>query len=352
LFLQGYQDGAGVSQNNFQQVMSRAGQLSEEMRRKGVKLHRDVSANIVYFAFNMNDPVVGGYTPEKRKLRQAISLAIDSQPYIDLFNQGMGKPAEWIIPPGLFGYDPSYKNPYRQFNLQKAKQLLAEAGYPNGIDPKTGDRFTLFFDNTAVDAAGRQFVGLVVKQIEALGIHVESRAWRGNVWQDKVDKGQFQFVRYGWYADYPDPENFVFLLYGPNKRPGPNSSGYDNPEYNKRFEQMRSMDDGPERLAIIKKMRDISVEDCPWIYINHDESLFLTQPWLQNVKPHPIAMDSGKYQSVDGAMRARLQAEWNRPNYWPAVALAAFLFLGSIPAAGVVRQRTHRSARRGPGGGR
>jgi ABC-type transport system substrate-binding protein len=352
LFLQGYQDSAGIMQSNFQQVMSHNGELSPEMKRRGVRLQREVSANILYFCFNMDDPVFGGYTPQKRKLRQAISLAIDSQAYIDLFNQGLGRPAEFLLPPGIFGYDSNYKNPYRRYSVEHAKQLLAEAGYANGIDPKTGERLTLYFDNTGVDAGGRQFVALVTKQIEAIGVHLESRAWRANVWQDKVDHGEFQFVRYGWYADYPDAENFVMMLYGPNKRPGPNAADYNNPEYNRLFEQMRSMDDGPERLAIIRKLRDIAVEDCPWIYINHDESLALTQQWVQNVKPHPVAYDSGKYVRVDGAMRARLQAEWNRPNYLPGIVAVALLILGSLPAVSVVRQRTHRRVRRSTPEGR
>jgi oligopeptide transport system substrate-binding protein len=348
LFLQGYQDSWGVSQQNYQQVMSRQGELSPEMVRKGVRLHRDASPNIYYFAFNMRDPLVGGYTPQKRKLRQALSLAVDSQAFIDLFFQGNGIPAEFLIPPSIFGYDPSYRNPYRQSNVAEAKQLLTEAGYPEGIDPKTGDRLTIYFDNTATDAAGRQFVGLIQKEMEAIGVRLESRAWRPNVWQDRVDHGQFQFIRYGWFADYPDPENFVFLLYGPNRRPGPNCAAYDNPEYNRLFEQMRAMDDSPARLTIIRRMRDLATEDCPWIFLNHDQDLGLNYDWLSNVKPHPIAMDTAKYRGVDGPRRARLQAEWNRPNYWPAIALLLLVIAGSIPAAATVRQRSRRKARRSP----
>ena len=155
----------------------------------------------------------------------------------------------------------------RPRTFPKAKKLLAEAGYPDGVDPKTGQKIVLHYDNTATNAAGRIQVGILQKQIERCGIKVESRATPPNVFQDKLLKGQHQMIFYGWFADYPDPENFVFLLYGPNKKPGPNASSYHNAEYDKLFEQMRSMDDGPERMAIIRKMRDISVEDCPWIYV-------------------------------------------------------------------------------------
>lgn len=349
LFLQGYQDSSGVSQENFQQVMAHPGTLSPDMTQRGIKLHREVGVDVYYFAFNMTDPVFGGYTPQKRKLRQAISTAIDAQADIDLFNNGLGRQAQTVIPPGLFGYDPNYKNPYRQYNVERAKQLLAEAGYPGGVDAKTHQRLTLTFDNPGITPGWRLLIGLTKKQIEAIGVHLESRPWRYSVFLDKIDKGDFQFARNGWVADYPDPENFLFLLYGPNKRPGPNGSGYSNPEYDKLFNAVRIMDDGPQRLALIRQMRQIAVEDCPWIYIDHSESYGLTQPWVRNNKPQSVANDSGKYVAVDPALRVRLQGEWNKPNYWPALGALILLVLGSLPAASVVRRRAHRRVRQDMG---
>ncbi len=348
LFQQGYLDAAGVSNSNYQQVVSKAGTLSDDMKRRGIKLRKDTQVNINYLAFNMADPVLGGYTPEKKKLRQAISLSIDGQAFIDLFNQGNGKVAQFIIPPGVFGFDPSYKNPYRQYDadLVRAKQLLKEAGYPDGVDPKTGEKLTINYDNSATTAAGRQLVGLVIKQIERLGIHVVSQSTRYNIFQEKLDKGNFQFFYYGWLADYPDPENFVFLLYGPNVRPGPNACGYNSPAYNKAFEAMRSMPDGPARMAEIVNLRAIAQEDCPWIYINHDEDLSISYDWLKNVKGNPIANDTSIYRSVDYKARAERQKEWNQPNYAPLAAFIVALIAGAIPAAGVVRQRTNRKVRR------
>jgi len=351
MFLQGYIDRWGVTQENMQQVMGRQGGLSPEMQQRGIRMLKTSSPNVYYFGFNMEDPVVGGYTEKKRKLRQAISLAIDSQAFIDLFYQGVGTPAQSPIPPGILGYDPNYKNPYRQYDpdLKRAKQLLAEAGYPGGIDPKTGERLTLYFDNSGTTAAGRQMVGLTQKQVEALGIRLESRVSRDVVWQDRVDKGEFQFVRYGWFADYPDPENFLFLMYGPNKRPGPNHPAYRNPEYDRLFEQMRAMDDGPARQAIIKKMRDIAVEDAVWIPVNHDEDLLLVYDWLSNVTPHGVANDTAKYWAVNGTERVLRQQAWNQPNFWPALGAVLFLVLGSVPAAGVVKRHRNRRLRRSGG---
>jgi oligopeptide transport system substrate-binding protein len=110
---------------------------------------------------------------------------------------------------------------------------------------------------------------------------------------------------------------------------------------------MRSMDDGPERLAIIRKMRAIVVEDCPVVFSDHGESLSLHYEWVSNDKAHPVAMDGDKYHGVDAVRRARLREAWNPPHYLPLFALAAFLVMGSVPAVFTVRGRKSRRLRKG-----
>lgn len=349
LFLQGYLDTAGVNNNNYQQVVATNGGLSEEMKARGITLRRDPQVNVYYAAFNMEDATFGGYTPQRRKLRQAISMAIDADEYIQLIVQGNGQKAEGIIPPGVFGYDEKYKNPYRTNNIEKAKQLLAEAGYPDGNDPKTGKKLVLGYDNSSTTAIGMQQVALVQRQIERIGIKVESRSTNSNQFQERLLKGQHQFIFYGWFADYPDPENFVFLLYGPNKKPGPNAASYANTEYDKLFEQMRVMDDSPERRAIIDKMQGIIVEDCPWIPIYHSMTMGLSYDWLKNTMSHPIANDMAQYRRVDFQERARKQAEWNKPIWVPVALVVVLVGLGLVPAAKVVQQRVNRKLRQGGG---
>lgn len=350
LFQQGYLDAAGVGGTNYQQVVTPSGGLSPDLAKRGATLKKDAQVNVYYCAFNMTDSTWGGLDEKHKKMRQAVSLAIDSEEYIDLLLQGNGVPAQWVLPPSVFGYDAGYKNPLRAANIERAKQLLAEAGYPDGIDPKTGEKLVLNYDNSATSPASRQQVGILTRMIERIGVKVTSRSTRSNIFQDKIAKGQHQFIFYGWFADYPDPENFVFLLYGPNKKPGPNSANYQNPQYDKLFEQMRAMDDSPERQAIIVKMRDIATEDCAWIPVFHSVNLSLAYDWLQNNKAHPIANDYNAYRAVDIAKRSAAQSLWNQPNFVPIATILGLLALGTVPAIGVVKGRINRRIRISEGG--
>jgi ABC-type transport system substrate-binding protein len=146
-------DDGGIIKESFDAVIQ-GDRLSPEMNARGMRLDKTVEPSIRYIGFNMEDPVLGAAAGDPgRKLRQAMSLAIDVQPYLELFLNGRGVPAQTVLPPGLFGYDERYKNPFRQYDLVRAHKLLAEAGYKDGIDTKTGRRLRLSFDTSATTAA-------------------------------------------------------------------------------------------------------------------------------------------------------------------------------------------------------
>ena len=346
LFQQGYLDTAGVSQDNYSQVLTAPGQLSPEMAARGVRLREAAVPNIWYYCFNMRDPLWGGYSERAKKLRRAVSLCIDRGQYIDVLLQGEGEVADFMLPPGIFGYEAGVSNPWSRTDVEQAKRLLAEAGYPGGIDPATGQRLTLNDDVIEAGVSERQASLFVKQQIERCGIAVNIQTWQTPVWEDRVKHGdRSQFFRYSWYADYPDPENFLQLLYG-GTIGGVNYGAYNNPEYNRLFEQMRSMDDSPARLAIIRRMRAVATDDCPWIFNCHSAGYGLSYDWLHNNKPHGVANDGLRYVRVDGARRAGLQRAWNRPNYVPVVVTALALLLAGIPAATTINARRNRSVRR------
>src|SRR5262249_28018946 len=157
---------------------------SPEMKARGMRLDKEVEPTVYYIGFNMEDPTLGTPAGEKgRKLRQAMSLAIDVEQYLRLFTNGRGVPAQSPLPPGLFGYNKDYRNPYRQPDLKRARQLLAEAGYKNGIDPKTGQPLKLSFDTGNTAAESLLQYELFVSAWREIGLNVEINATTYNQFQ-------------------------------------------------------------------------------------------------------------------------------------------------------------------------
>ncbi len=310
-FKQGYLDASGVSKDNFQEAITPEKDLTAEFMAKGISLTKVPEAAVFYVGFNMEDPVVGG---DNKKLRQAMSLAYDTEWRIEHLMNGRGISAQGPIPPGIFGYDPEFRNPYKGYDPEKARELLAEAGYPGGIGPD-GKRLTIAYDIGQPGPEALQPALAFAADMEKIGIKVDVKT---NTWAEflrKMREGRHQVFNTGWILDYPDPENFLQLLYGPNKAPGPNGTLYDNPEYNALFEQMKAMPDTPERLDIIRKMVDILVEDAPWVPSIHTVSYVLRHQWSRYAKPHGIGGGYLKYRDVDVELRRRLRGEWNSPNY-------------------------------------
>jgi ABC-type transport system substrate-binding protein len=333
-FLQGYYDSSGISNESFDKVV-REDNLSPEMAAMGMQLNKAVTAGTYYLGFNMDDPVVGKPGGERsKKLRQAMSLAVDFEEYARVFTNGRGVPAQTPIPPGLFGYDPGYKNPYRQVDLGKAAKILSEAGYSNGIDPKTNAPLHLTFDVGDTSAEGQLRFKFYVNEWRKIGLNVTIEATNYNKFQQKVRDGAYQVFTWGWMADYPDPENFLFLLWSQmarSKNNGPNSANFSDPEYDRLFVKMSTMENSPERLGIIHRMRDILQDERPWIELYHPESYALYHGWLYNVKTPGLSLVTTKYRDLDPKLRAEKRREWNRPRLWPAYALIALIAAVVIP---------------------
>jgi ABC-type transport system substrate-binding protein len=335
-FVQGYYDRTKIPKESFEQA-ARGGTLSPAMQALGMRLERTVMPGTYYVGFNMSDPTVGAAAGAKsRKLRQAMSLAVDAPEFLRVFLNGRGIPAQSPLPPGIFGYDDTYRNPYRAVDLDRARRLLAEAGYANGVDPATGRALHLTFDTPDPSVQSRLRYEFLVAAWRKLGLDVEVAATSYNQFQDKVRRGAFQIFFWGWVADYPDPENFYFLLYGPNgqtKSGGPNSANFADARFDALFEQTRSRPNDAARVEGLLALRAIVEEECPWIALFHPEDYALLQGWLGNVKATGLTVPLFKYYTVDPATRAEKRAAWNRPVRWPAYALAggfAALLLAGI----------------------
>jgi ABC-type transport system substrate-binding protein len=343
---------------------------SEDVRadylKKGFDFPQSADVNSYIIGFNMIDPVIGmGDTPEQRernrKLRQAISIAIDWEEYSKIFPKKAGDTAMSPLPQGIPGSregTPEGVNPvthrlvegrYVRRTIEDAKQLMVEAGYPNGRDARTGRPLVINYDFYAPATPERKpEIDWVVRQFAKLDIQLEVRATDNNQFQDKVRKGKHQVFWLGWNADYPDAENFMFLLYGPNSKSvsdGENTSNYQNPEYDKLFAQLKSLDDGPQKQEVIDKMVRILQQDAPWSFGFYPYASAAVQSWVGNSKPAILVRDHGRYVRLNAADRTAKLAEWNRAVWWPLALIAALALAGVAVARNSLRRRERMNAR-------
>jgi len=356
-FLQGYYDASGIGSDSFDQAVQITGQgeatVTKEMSTKGIRLEEAVATSTYYVGFNMLDPKVGGLTESSRKLRQAISIAVDYEEFISIFANGRGIPAQGPIAPGIFGHRYGKEgvnsivynwknNRLNRKPIETARGLLAEAGYPNGIDIKTNAPLVLYFDVTARGPEDKSKLDWMSKQFQKLNIQLVIRSTDYNRFQDKIRQGNAQIFEWGWNADYPDPENFLFLLHGPQRKvgnDGENAANYDNPEYNVLFEQMKNMEDSSERQEIIDQMLRILRKDSPWIWGYHPKDYALYHEWYTNVKPNKMSHNNMKYHRIDSNMREEKRLHWNKPVFWPLAVFLIVLIAGLIPAVVIYRKK-------------
>lgn len=357
-FLQGYYDASGIASDSFDQAIQFTGSggvaLTESMKKKGIQLQTLVETSIFYMGFNMLDATVGGDSERARKLRQAIAIAVDHEEYISIFRNGRGVAAQGVIPPGIYGYAEGKDgiNGYsydwvsgmpRRKDINEARRLMAEAGYADGIDSKTNEALILYFDTTSVSIDDRPTMNWYRKQFEKLGIKLVIRATDYNRFQEKMRAGNEQIFVWGWNADYPDPENLFFLLYGPNskvKYGGENAGNYQNPEFDRLFEKMRNMDNSEQRYQIIQKLQEIVRHDAPWVFGFHPKNFSLFHSWFHNLKPNLMANNRLKYTRIDTETRAEKRQAWNKPIFWPLVFGCLLFVLLLLPAFNAYRRRS------------
>lgn len=356
-FLQGYYDASGIASDSFDQAIQFASngqaQLTPAMQAQGMRLQTEVQTSSFYMGFNMLDNVVGGDSERARKLRLALSIAVDYEEYIAIFTNGRGVAAQGLLPPGIYGNQAGQAgmNPYvyewvngnyQRKSLDAAKQLMTEAGYANGIDPVTKQSLILNLDWTSSSTEDRPMLNWYRKQFEKLGIKLVVRSTDYNRFQEKMRDGNAQIFVWGWNADYPDPENFFFLLYGPNgkvKHGGENAGNYHNARFDQLFEQMRSMDDGAARMAIIEQLQEQVRHDAPWLFGFHPKSFALFHSWYHNSSANLMANNKLKYLKIDARERAAKRQAWNHPIFWPLWVGIALLALLSVPAIIAYRRR-------------
>ena len=261
MFLSGQLDFLGaVSRDNWDAVVGTDGLLLPELAAKGMTLHASSSLSLFYVGINMKDPVAG----QNRKLRQALNCAFDYPQWQRHMNNRC-VPSTGPVPPGTAG---RLETPFAYaYDEEKAKKLLAEAGYPGGVDPKTGRRLHLELTMGKATNDAREMAELMQSFYARVGVDFETKYMTWDAYLRAVNEGRTQFFYLGWIGDYPDAENFLQLFCSKNVSPGANHGYYVNPAYDKAYEAALAAKTEDARNALWSEAQEIVREDCPWIFL-------------------------------------------------------------------------------------
>jgi oligopeptide transport system substrate-binding protein len=317
-FLAGEIDRTTVPKDNFDAAVdpeTRA--LRPDMARRGIRLDQDPRLEVIYDCFNMLDPVLGQPNGARgRAIRAAISLAIDEEWWMRHLYNDRVTPVDGPILPEFPEHDPAFRNPWkrradetREQARERARALLAEAGYPGGrgIPP-------IQYEVTDSET-DRQFYLALRDDLKTVGIEVRAR---NTTWQEMVNRirdAKAQMWGIAWGADYPEAQNFLQLFYGPNASPGPNGSNYRNPEFDALYERAQTMMPGPERTDLYRRMERIVVEEAVWVFRYRRMQFNLLHPWLHGYRYNDLVPKTFKYTRGG-------DAEGRRRPVWEPVALA------------------------------
>jgi len=279
MFLKGEIDFIGeISRDNWDSVVGADGRLDPRLAAQGVKLYSADALDVLYVGINMRDPVLG----PNRKLRQALNAAFDSDAWTTFYN-GRIRRADGPVPPGVAG---RLETPFPYaFDLEKARRLMSEAGYPDGIDPQTGRRLVLTLSIGRATQESREAAELMASFYEKIGVKLEFDFKTWDAFLKATGEGRVQMFRMGWVGDYPDAQNFLQLFYSGNLAPGPNRAAYANAAFDREYEAALAAPTEAERNAHWTKCQEIVREDCPWIFTNYNRAYSLTRSNVGNYVP-------------------------------------------------------------------
>jgi ABC-type transport system substrate-binding protein len=310
-FLNGEHDVMDQLPNDFAPGVMPNNKLAPYLAKRGLQLIRYLRSDIAISYFAMEDPVVGGYEPHKVALRRAISLGVDLEREIRLARRGQAIPAQGMIGPNTFGYDPAFKSEMGEFDIGRAKALLDMHGY---ID-RDGDGWREQPDGkpmvieyaTQPDGTSRQLVEQWQRNMQAIGIKMEFKVakWPENLKSSR--NGKLMMWGLGWSVSSPDGEGFLAPAYGPNKG-GANHSRFALPAFDRLYEQVQRMPDSPERLKVMQDAMRTLVAYMPYKIHVHRYFSDLTQPWVLAYNRNMAVRAFWQYVDIDEAELARRTA--------------------------------------------
>ena len=282
------------------QAIGADGNLLPKWAGEGVRLYKAIDPDITYTFFNFRDPIVGGYSPEKLALRRAIIMAYDVREEIEVVRKGQAVRAQMPIPFGVVGHDPSYRT-VNQYDPELANRLLDRFGYrkgPDGWRTLPDGKPMVLRQATGTSQIDRTFNEMWKKAADAIHVRMvfDAGKFADNLKQAKA----CQLMMWGaaWTADYPDGENFMQLLYGPNT--GQSNNGcYESKSFDALYEKMRAMPpDAPGRDRLFLEMtRQMDVDGAWAMHVSRERNQ-LIRPWVLGYKKHPILHGEWLYMDL------------------------------------------------------
>ena len=284
------------------------GRLAPNLARRDIYSVRYPRADASMSYFAMENPLVGGYSPDKVALRRAIALAVNVEEEIRLVRRGQAIPGQSPIGPGTMGYDPGFRSEMSEFSRARAQALLDLHGY---VD-RDGDRWRDLPDGRALvleyatqpDEFSRQLITQWKKNMDAIGLRIVFRhaKWPENLKASRA--GRLMMWGVGWSASVPDGGEFLVLGYGPSKGQS-NHARFDLAEYNRLYELQKRMPDGPQRLAVMRQAKELMVAYMPYKVHAHRIFTDLAQPWVVGYHRNIFLREFWKFVDVDMAEKER-----------------------------------------------
>ena len=278
--------------------------LAPNLAKQGIRMVRYNRPDISVTYYNMEDPVLGGYTPEKVALRRAINLAVDVDKEVRLPRRSQAMKAQGVVPLTSFGSSPDFKTEMGEYNLPKAKALLDLYGYTDKDgdgwrDQPDGKPLVLTY-NTEPNAEQRALAELWQKNMDALGVRIQFvwAKWPENL--KAATAGKLQMWGFGWSAAIDDGDTFLAL--GSSKSAGKaNKPRFNLPAFEALYDKQKTLPDGPERLAVMLEAQKLLVAYAPYKFHVHRIWTDMAQPWVKGYNRNVYVKDFFKYVDIDEA---------------------------------------------------
>ncbi len=303
-FLNGEADMIEEVPIDFASIAMPGNKLAPNLAKRGITMTRYPRADINLSYYNMEDPVVGGYTPEKIALRRAMNLAVDLDKEIRLVRRGQALKSQSPVPTVAFGYDPAFKTENSEYNLAKAKALLDMYGYKDvdgdGYRELPDGKPLLIEYSTLTDGERRQLAEQWKKNMDALGINMTFKMGKFPEQLKASNAGKLQMWAVGWVGTSPDSDTFLAL--GSSAAKGKaNKPRFDLPAFEALYEKQKALPDGPERAALVIEAQRLLIAYAPYKFHVHRVWTDMAQPWVKGYSRNIFVRDYWKYVDIDTA---------------------------------------------------